>query len=127
MNRALKMKPLPKVTGLMAALQDQTRQRCIKLLSPCVRAGLVRSGPEAILASPHILALITATDASPLSLKPLLAHVQQQDGCCSLDLGLDRDSLGTLVQRGQRVAVAILTGRPALHLTEHLQRHLSLS
>ncbi|MDG1477957.1 MAG: DUF448 domain-containing protein [Myxococcota bacterium] len=125
--RALKQKPLPKPIGLAEALREQTRLQSINLVTDCFRSGLVRSGPAAILASQNICALITATDGSKQSLTPLISHAQQQAASCSLELGLDRYSLGALVQRGPRVAVAILPGRPALHLTEHLQRHLSLS
>jgi predicted RNA-binding protein YlxR (DUF448 family) len=127
LNRALKMKPLPDTTGLAEGLVEVTRARSVALLASCVRAGLVRSGPAQILAASNLRALIIATDAAPQSIAPLLAHASQQEGCCCLDLSLDRYALGTLVHRGPRVALAILAGRPALHLTEHLQRHLSLS
>ena len=125
--RSLKRRPPPRVDGLLEALQQTTLVRCLALLEHCRRSGLVISGPARIQSANHILVLITASDASTQSLAPLRAHVKQHHGASSLDLGLDRRRLGALVNKGPRVAIAILSGRPSVHLTEHLQRHLSLS
>jgi predicted RNA-binding protein YlxR (DUF448 family) len=125
--RSLKMKGTPKVDGLRAALLQTIRARCLSLLERCRRAGLVISGPAKIQSTDRILVLITASDASTQSLAPLVTHVRHQAGTSSLELGLDRRGLGALLNKGPRVAIAILSGRPSVHLMEHLQRHLSLS
>lgn len=117
--RALEVPSVPDLRGLvraevLAAARDG--------LSFAAAAGVLVGGAvvlQTAVREGRIVAFVIASDAAERSIEDAVRHAP---GCVVVDLGLDREALGTRIGRGPRAVLGVVSSRSSSHLIRQLRR-----